>query len=236
MRKLLSLPNEILQNIASYLSLREKYRFLRTSKESSRAFYNNNLEYNEIWGRIFKDTSWLELMNSRGFIPALIGVDIPELPEIDDGILRYGERLTVLLTCVPREKEPASQLRQRIIDRRAGRPWPRIVMDKELLLRTLKPNEGPKVWSSYDELDFPGFRLLMNIETLGRFHHIAELLHKTDNITSVIYFGLDNNQESTPVFTIPVKMIKDLEEWQQFGFSIKDETRDKFFGRFTEDS
>jgi hypothetical protein len=135
---------------------------------------------------------------------------------------------------VPRKKEPASQLRQRIIDRRAGRPWPRIDKDKELLLRALKPNEGFSTYSSYDELDFPGFRLLVDVETGRRFHRIEELLHETNDETSVIYFGLDDIQESTAVFNVPVQMIDNNEELNQFGFKIKDKKRDKFFGCYIE--
>ena len=76
MAHIMSLPNEILQKIASHFSVRAKYSFLRTQRQAQRAFVDDAVEKAEIWDLLFKDHKWLQKMESEGALIALVGADL----------------------------------------------------------------------------------------------------------------------------------------------------------------
>jgi hypothetical protein len=72
MAKLKDLSTELFQQIASFLSLSEKYKLLGTSKAALRGFYDDQHEGRGIWDPII-DPVWLELRKSEGFEIYLVG-------------------------------------------------------------------------------------------------------------------------------------------------------------------
>jgi hypothetical protein len=180
MKGLLAMPTEVLQQIASFFSLRDKHNFLATTKQAPNAFYNNAIEQHAVWDKIFKDTAWLKHMLSQRVTPTLIGYDLKYMQEGDKF---KSDRLVIALT-LARPRRNCYKA------------------DKREVLASLRSDCFCEV---SNEVYFSGFVLhigcLFNNTSL--FHDWECLLEEKSDFTLVLYY----EQNKTQTFPLDITII-----------------------------